>query len=321
MERFLRGMHAMDAHFRSAPLHANLPVLLGLLNVSGRQHLTARRGWRLAGAGHGAVSSACCCIPGVLPHNIVLRPLPERPLCPWEPLPRHFMPLLTPCMPALCLLCPCWVCYACLPSPAGVEHHLPGPLHHRAAALPAGAAALCTPHPAAVHGEQRQGGGHRRHTPALPDRWAAVQPAAWDNCLPVCCLPARLLVCPCPCAGGGTSGLCSPPHHHMHPPTHPTLTAPWCRGDRLWRAGHQRAALLLPAHPPGARHPRRIHRRRPQPAGRVPAGGVGGQQLWGGRAGERLGGWVLLQLWHRWVGGCSRICGGGSARRSPAGCP
>jgi hypothetical protein len=33
MERFLQGMHAMDAHFRSAPLPQNLPVLLGLLNV------------------------------------------------------------------------------------------------------------------------------------------------------------------------------------------------------------------------------------------------------------------------------------------------
>jgi glucose-6-phosphate isomerase len=33
MERFLQGMRAMDDHFRSAPLHDNLPALLGLLNV------------------------------------------------------------------------------------------------------------------------------------------------------------------------------------------------------------------------------------------------------------------------------------------------
>lgn len=33
MERFLQGMHAMDAHFRTAPLQDNLPALLGLLNV------------------------------------------------------------------------------------------------------------------------------------------------------------------------------------------------------------------------------------------------------------------------------------------------
>ena len=34
MERFLQGMHAMDTHYRSAPLADNLPALLGLLNVS-----------------------------------------------------------------------------------------------------------------------------------------------------------------------------------------------------------------------------------------------------------------------------------------------
>ncbi|KAL4431020.1 hypothetical protein ABPG75_006276 [Micractinium tetrahymenae] len=33
MERFLQGMHAMDTHFRTAPLQDNLPALLGLLNV------------------------------------------------------------------------------------------------------------------------------------------------------------------------------------------------------------------------------------------------------------------------------------------------
>src|SRR5919106_1381900 len=30
---FLAGMHAMDAHFRTAPLDENLPVIAGLLNV------------------------------------------------------------------------------------------------------------------------------------------------------------------------------------------------------------------------------------------------------------------------------------------------
>ena len=53
MERFLQGMHAMDAHYRSAPLQANLPVLLGLLNVSER-----KGAWRLC-TGRGKVSSAC----------------------------------------------------------------------------------------------------------------------------------------------------------------------------------------------------------------------------------------------------------------------
>ena len=76
--------------------------------------------------------------------------------------------------------CPAWqlpcaacshACHACAwPGLAGVEHHLPGPLHHRHSALPASSAALCAPHPAAEHGEQRQGGGHRRHAPAIPDR-------------------------------------------------------------------------------------------------------------------------------------------------------
>jgi hypothetical protein len=33
MHQFLRGMHDVDAHFSSAPLEANLPALLGLLNV------------------------------------------------------------------------------------------------------------------------------------------------------------------------------------------------------------------------------------------------------------------------------------------------
>ena len=46
-------MHAMDAHYRSAPLQANLPVLLGLLNVSER-----KGAWRLC-TGRGKVSSAC----------------------------------------------------------------------------------------------------------------------------------------------------------------------------------------------------------------------------------------------------------------------
>ena len=34
MHRFLEGMHAMDTHYRTAPLADNLPALLGLLNVS-----------------------------------------------------------------------------------------------------------------------------------------------------------------------------------------------------------------------------------------------------------------------------------------------
>jgi glucose-6-phosphate isomerase len=33
MSRFLAGAHSIDAHFTSAPLQANLPVLLGLLGV------------------------------------------------------------------------------------------------------------------------------------------------------------------------------------------------------------------------------------------------------------------------------------------------
>ncbi len=42
----LAGAHAMDAHFRSAPLEKNLPVLLGLLAVWNRNCLGARFGAR-----------------------------------------------------------------------------------------------------------------------------------------------------------------------------------------------------------------------------------------------------------------------------------
>lgn len=43
MARFLAGAHSIDAHFTSAPLQANLPVLLGLLGV-----------WNASFLGHGS---------------------------------------------------------------------------------------------------------------------------------------------------------------------------------------------------------------------------------------------------------------------------
>lgn len=51
MERFLQGMHAMDEHYRTAPLQDNLPALLGLLNVRAGGVGPGQRGhwWGTAG--------------------------------------------------------------------------------------------------------------------------------------------------------------------------------------------------------------------------------------------------------------------------------
>eukprot|EP00959_Pyramimonas_sp_CCMP1952_P250083 5227938-Pyramimonas_sp.AAC.1 len=59
VENFLRGAWGTDAHFRSAPLASNLPVILGLLSV-----------WNVSFLGHA--------VRAILPYQQALAKLPAH---------------------------------------------------------------------------------------------------------------------------------------------------------------------------------------------------------------------------------------------------
>jgi hypothetical protein len=186
------------------------------------------------------------------------------------------------------------------PCPAHPLAHAPLPrLPSRTSPHSPGAVQVRPPHPAGVYGVQRQGrrhGGERAAVrgAAAPRRGRrrAATGSGFQRAPPI-----ALTRDPQP--------LGPPPTPTLHPPTRRPAPRP-DRGDRLWRARHQRAALLLPAGAPGPRHPLRLHRHCLQPAEHLPQGGAGRRGLVRGCFGAQGG---------------AACCACPRTRRAPAGQP